>query len=585
MRVTGALPARGAEADLFIVEAPEGERVLRISRGRHGGRAEVAARLDSLAAELGDGVVRALSRGVDPATGRAWELQEYLPLGDLESLIARGPLPEADVLRLAEGLSGTLDLLHTRGIVHRDVKPANILVRSLAPLATALGDFGISSVLAAGISVKETGAANTPLYSPPESFADFAGAAGDFWGLGAVLLEAAAGRHPLAGLPVNMVMREICTRGIPVPGGLPPLVERLVRGLLVRDDRRRWRRAEVRACLDGARVDLPPGAPGAGGPGPARPRAAGRGRLTSPHPPEPRGEAGDPPRGTAGAATPETAGGPARQGGPPAGRPGRPGRRDAGGSLPRLYVPGPGAGHVRLATLAERFNRDGTGWETGAALLARGSVLAWLRQSGRRREARSLGRELTGTPHERLFTFIRLFAPDSPPAFRGVVLTLDNIVTLAKARDTPPAGGRGVLDAILDGTLKGFPQIAAAFGRPLDEAAEIILSSGGSLDLGTLACALTALQDPEPFIWGSEGPPRGLRALSFVLEAGCPLLTKDWWERNTSPDAPFPRRLLEGPLNSPATYGKAALEIRRGVAGGAYTLRRALGGPYGGEGD
>jgi serine/threonine protein kinase len=118
-------------------------------------------------------------------------------------------------------------------------------------LEVALGDFGISSILAKNISIKETRMANTPLYAAPEAFADFASTAGDFWSLGTVLLECLEGYHPLDGLSINMVMREICSRGIKVPSNIPSDLEKLLMGLLTRDDKKRWRHKELISCLNG----------------------------------------------------------------------------------------------------------------------------------------------------------------------------------------------------------------------------------------------------------------------------------------------------------------------------------------------
>jgi hypothetical protein len=190
--------------------------------------------------------------------------------------------------------------------------------------------------------------------------------------------------------------------------------------------------------------------------------------------------------------------------------------------------------------------------------------------------AAEAAREMRGTPYETLFTFIRMFAPELPPAFRGVMLTLDNLVTLLKTADDPPEAGRGVLDAVLDGTLAGFPEISAAFGAPLEEAMEETLKAGGALDVETLVCGLSALQDPDAFLWGSAGPPRGVKALAFALKAGRPLLAREWWERNVPPDTPFPQELLNGPMNSPETYGEAAKAVRRMVAAGEFVSRKHM---------
>jgi hypothetical protein len=324
-------------------------------------------------------------------------------------------------------------------------------------------------------------------------------------------------------------MREICTRGLPVPRGLDPMLDRILRGLLVMDDRRRWRRREVEACLAAATIEPPPA------------RAEG-----APAPAAPLRDAAEPGAGGRDAAEPGT-------GGRPAG---------GGTTAPFRCL---GSEFRSPRELAERFNLDAMGWEAGTAYVARGSVAAWLRCLGRRADADQVECEARGGPHERLFTFIRMFAPGSPPAFHGVILTLDNILTLLKSRDDPREGRPDVLDEILCGNLKRFPQISSFYGRPMEEAVELALTSGHTT-AETLTCALAALHDPEPFIWGASGPPEGIKAAAFVLEAGCPLLDKGWWARNAPPGLPFPPRLLNGPLDSPKTYAMGAREAQKMAA-------------------
>jgi hypothetical protein len=139
-----------------------------------------------------------------------------------------------------------------------------------------------------------------------------------------------------------------------------------------------------------------------------------------------------------------------------------------------------------------------------------------------------------------------------------VPLTVEGLAYLLAHQDAPPPGGRQALDALVDGTLKGFPGIAARYGSPLDGTASLVLAAGGTADAGVMACALAAAQDPSPFIWGPSGPLKGAKAAAFVLEAGCPLLTLKWWSTAAGNTRLFPEAIRKDYLDSPKTYRKGA---------------------------
>jgi serine/threonine protein kinase len=230
--------------------------VLRLYRQGRAPKPEIFQRLVEVSHRLDGLAVRVLEAGYDEATGRWFETQEYLPEGDLAGLLKNGPLSPNSLRELISELAEALVNLHKQDILHRDIKPDNILIRSRQPLKIALSDFGISSLLAPDISIKETRMANTPLYSSPESFGSIIGKAADWWSLGAVILEAATGSHPLSSLSFNEVLREISTRGLRVPENLPEGLTQLLKGLLTRDDKKRWRYHEVLGWLMGQR-DIP----------------------------------------------------------------------------------------------------------------------------------------------------------------------------------------------------------------------------------------------------------------------------------------------------------------------------------------
>lgn len=113
----------------------------------------------------------------------AWIVMEHVAGGSLKERLARGPLDEDSFGRISRDVLLALDALHTVGMLHRDVKPANILLS--ADGRAKLGDLG----LAGGIA-RDPGA--TPRYASPEQRAGAAASvASDVWSAGASLREAA----------------------------------------------------------------------------------------------------------------------------------------------------------------------------------------------------------------------------------------------------------------------------------------------------------------------------------------------------------------------------------------------------------
>ncbi|KIH89655.1 serine/threonineeeee-protein kinase-like protein [Sporothrix brasiliensis 5110] len=146
-------------------------------------------------------------------------IMEYVPMGDLGSLITnRGALPEAAVREMATQLIDALDYLHRKNITHRDVKPDNILIDSLAPFNVKLTDFGLSKMVDNEQTFLQT-FCGTLLYCAPEVYGEFTefdengirtnrprkktrapgqryDHAVDIWSLGGVLFYCLTGRPP-----------------------------------------------------------------------------------------------------------------------------------------------------------------------------------------------------------------------------------------------------------------------------------------------------------------------------------------------------------------------------------------------------
>jgi serine/threonine protein kinase len=157
-------------------------------------------------------------------TGARDEPALVMELVDGEPLSTRlardGPMHPHAAARLAAEVAEALYHAHQRGIIHRDVKPANILVEAGSGRARLI-DFGIAhSLELAAQPLTQTGTAlGTPRYMAPEQLAaEPVGPRTDLWGLGAVLYEALIGRPPFDGSTPLAIARQQAA-------GPPPLTE------------------------------------------------------------------------------------------------------------------------------------------------------------------------------------------------------------------------------------------------------------------------------------------------------------------------------------------------------------------------
>ncbi|MGD8602538.1 MAG: protein kinase, partial [Gemmatimonadota bacterium] len=126
-------------------------------------------------------------------------------------------LPVGEAVRIAVAVAGALAYAHEHGVVHRDIKPGNILIQAGQPV---VGDFGIALAVGAagGARLTETGlSVGTPYYmSPEQATGDMSvGPASDIYALGAVLFELLTGDPPYMGNTAQAVLGKIL-QGIPV---------------------------------------------------------------------------------------------------------------------------------------------------------------------------------------------------------------------------------------------------------------------------------------------------------------------------------------------------------------------------------
>ena len=135
------------------------------------------------------------------ASGRLYLAARYVRGVSLsERIDSQGVLSVAEALRLASDLAGALDALHARGLVHRDVKPANVMIDERG--AAALTDFGLARGLADTVLTEPGVVVGTVDYLAPELIqGQRADGASDVYALGCLLYESLAGASPFAGRP------------------------------------------------------------------------------------------------------------------------------------------------------------------------------------------------------------------------------------------------------------------------------------------------------------------------------------------------------------------------------------------------
>jgi hypothetical protein len=175
-----------------------------------------------------------------------WLVMELVDAPSLERLVAdRGPLDEARAARIGLAVLDALAAAHAEGIVHRDVKPANVLVGE----PTKLADFGIAALRDESGLTQPGMIVGSPAYMAPEqASAGKIGPEADLWALGALLYFAVEGEPPFAGgsaLATAAAVVHSPVRPQRRPGRLSPVIARL----LVKDPAARPRAADVRRLL------------------------------------------------------------------------------------------------------------------------------------------------------------------------------------------------------------------------------------------------------------------------------------------------------------------------------------------------
>ncbi|MFF4014497.1 serine/threonine-protein kinase [Streptomyces sp. NPDC001843] len=211
--------------------------------------------------------------------GRPCIVMEYVPAPTLGDLLKDGAaLPYEEVARIGLGMTAALAAAHTAGVLHRDVKPGNVLLGTGDRVV--LTDFGIALTDGSSTLTRTGEMVGSIDYMAPERIRGHrSGPASDLWSLGVTLFQAVEGRPPFrreTAMETAYAITAAPHEPMRQAGRLQPVIE----ALLTKDPGGRpsaeqTREALTAALSDGTRGGLPPGRPEAD---PSRPRSHGRRR-------------------------------------------------------------------------------------------------------------------------------------------------------------------------------------------------------------------------------------------------------------------------------------------------------------------
>ena len=193
-----------------------------------------------------------------------YELMEYIPEGSVAKANLKGNAQA--ITAIAAKIAFALDNMHKAGVLHKDVKPANILIRDRDSWDVVLCDFGIADLIDKDGNCK-TAQARTRIYAAPEVYAQDntivkdgvtyceLTSKADFYSLGMTILSLWLGEGAFMAKEHEMALDKVKGR-IAIPSDMPDPLASIVRGLLIKNPKKRWNLPEIERALSGEQVEV-----------------------------------------------------------------------------------------------------------------------------------------------------------------------------------------------------------------------------------------------------------------------------------------------------------------------------------------
>lgn len=237
--------------DVAVKCVAEGASASQRARLEH--EARLAARLAHPSIATIYALEEAPAAGSEP--GQLYLISEFVAGETLRTRLARGPLPERDLMRFARAIADGLAAAHHEDIAHGDLKPENVVVRADGQIKIL--DFGLAEMRREPAPVVPREAlTGTPGYMAPEQLrGQPADPRADVFAFGVLLFEMATGRHPFAGDRGAMLEAALSSRAAYEAADLPASVAAIVRRALSPDPAARY--ASGAALADALRTEAP----------------------------------------------------------------------------------------------------------------------------------------------------------------------------------------------------------------------------------------------------------------------------------------------------------------------------------------
>jgi serine/threonine protein kinase len=215
-----------------------------VGRLRFEDEARLLARFDH------PGLVKVFDSGC--ANGEPYLVLELINGPQLGRRIDLGPLPADEVRRIGIGLAEALAYVHSRGVVHRDIKPGNVLLSSDGK--PHLADFGLAKLLArSGLTASDRLVGTAAYLSPEQVLGTDVGPAADIYGLGLLLLECLTGDIEYPGLDAETILARLSRRPR-IPESVPPPMAEAIEAMTRNDPEAR---PDALACVELLSSDRP----------------------------------------------------------------------------------------------------------------------------------------------------------------------------------------------------------------------------------------------------------------------------------------------------------------------------------------